>query len=124
MSIHYCVLLANYLLYVVYVHYCTAQSWAGGDYENWEGTLINLGAPMVKIKDLTLASKTLRGAHVAPPPRALNISRPCAQYLFVLIFILPCNLITYTRTFKSQVMYNSSVQLMVIIVDHQEILIS
>ena len=40
------------------------QAWAPGDYENWEGILIkqgghniNLGggAPMVKIKDFTLA---------------------------------------------------------------------
>ena len=47
----------------------------GGDYENWEdtlenwdGTLINLGggAPMVKIKDFTLASKN-GGEGTCPP---------------------------------------------------------
>ena len=44
----------------------------GSDYENWGHTNsfnINLGggAPMVKIKDFTLASKK-SGGHVPPPP--------------------------------------------------------
>ena len=53
------------------------RPWAGGDYENWEGTLINRGggAPMVKIKDFTLASKKQLGEG-ARAPRALHTSRP------------------------------------------------
>ena len=45
------------------------------DYENWDGTLIIFiktgGAPMVKIKDFTIGSKTLGGARAPPCPTQL-----------------------------------------------------
>ena len=59
-------------------------SWAPGDYENWGDKLIKLGggaqsksgeAPMVKIKDFTLASQNRGGGHLTP--RALHTGRPC-----------------------------------------------